>query len=56
MPFHKVDRERNKLICVEPTTYASERWLERDDLQPLLRDNPEVLDLTSVLFVCCPRD
>jgi hypothetical protein len=44
MPLHKVERDPNKLICVEPTTYASERWRERDHLQPLLRDNPEVLD------------
>lgn len=44
MPLHKIDKERNKLIPVIPTTYAIERWRERDDLQPLLRDNPEVLD------------
>ena len=44
MALHKVDRERNKLICVEHATYAGERWRERHDFQPLLRDNPEVLD------------
>ncbi|MEO5928432.1 MAG: hypothetical protein ABIR47_00735, partial [Candidatus Kapaibacterium sp.] len=42
--MHKVEKENNKLLLVHPGKFADERWRERDDLQPLLRDNSGAID------------
>jgi hypothetical protein len=44
MPFYQVDTEHNKLQKLNPSDFATEEWLERQHLQPLLRDNPEAID------------
>jgi hypothetical protein len=49
MPFYQVDTEQNKLKRLNPTDFITEKWLERQHLQPLLRDSPEVID--SSLFI-----
>jgi hypothetical protein len=49
MPLHKIEKATNRLTRLESTAFATERWHERRDLQPLLRDNPAAID--SDLFI-----
>lgn len=49
MPFYQVDTEKKSLQRLNSTDFKTEEWRERQDLQPLLRDNPEVID--SSLFI-----
>lgn len=49
MPFYQFDTDQNKLQRLNPSDFITEKWLERQDLQPLLRDSPEVID--SSLFI-----
>lgn len=44
MPFYQVDKNQQKLQLFNPSDFTNEKWLERQHLQPLLRDNPEVID------------
>jgi hypothetical protein len=44
MGLHRIEKEGNKLQTVQPSSFAGEQWLERQHLQPLLRDNPEAID------------
>lgn len=44
MPLHKIEKDHNKLHAIVPGSFVDERYRERQDLQPLLRDNPESLD------------
>lgn len=49
MALHKIEKEQNRLHIVQPSSFTGEKWLERQHLQPLLRDNPESLD--AELFI-----
>lgn len=45
MPLHRVEKDHNKLQIIQPSSFTNEQWRERQHLQPLLRDNPESIDL-----------
>lgn len=46
MALHKVEGDaQKKLHRIVPATFVESGWRERQDLQPILRDNPEALDL-----------
>lgn len=44
MPLYTVDKNKTGLQLVKPSSFVDEQVLERKDLQPLLRDNPEAID------------
>jgi hypothetical protein len=44
MPLFAVDKQATQLRVVKPTGFSTGQWLERQDLQPLLRDNPSAID------------
>lgn len=49
MALHRVDKIQNKLQLVKPSSFTDQKWHERRDLQPLLRDDPE--SISSELFM-----
>ncbi|XHX81030.1 MAG: hypothetical protein RBJ76_14180 [Stenomitos frigidus ULC029] len=49
MALHKVDKVQNKLQLIKPSSFTDQKWHERRDLQPLLRDDPE--SISSELFM-----
>ncbi|BAY29322.1 hypothetical protein NIES2107_11630 [Nostoc carneum NIES-2107] len=44
MPFYEIDQNQQKIQRLNPSDFVHEKWLERQHLQPLLRDSPEVID------------
>lgn len=44
MPLYEVNGSKRQLIEMQPVTFESEGWLERTNLQPLLRDHPQAID------------
>lgn len=44
MAIYRMVGEKEKLSLIPETTFAKEKILERDDLQRILRDQPEVLE------------
>ncbi|EDX71612.1 hypothetical protein MC7420_5237 [Coleofasciculus chthonoplastes PCC 7420] len=49
MPFYEIDTDQTKLQKLKPTDFESEKFLERQHLQPLLRDKTEAID--SGIFI-----
>jgi RecB family endonuclease NucS len=47
--LHSIERSRNKLQVILPSSFTDEQWLERHHLQPLIRDNPQAID--PALFI-----
>jgi hypothetical protein len=44
MPLYEIQAGAHHLEPVVPTTFAAIQWRERQELQALLRDNPDVID------------
>jgi hypothetical protein len=44
MPLFGVDKQARQLVAIKPIGFSAGQWLERTDLQPLLRDNPSAID------------
>jgi hypothetical protein len=44
MPLHRIEKAGNHLQLIEASSFVAEEWLERKDLQPLLRENPAAID------------
>src|SRR5437588_66821 len=44
MPLFGVNKQVGQLTAIKPVGFSAGQWLERKDLQPLLRDTPSTID------------